>query len=262
MGVAGAYGNETWSGAYGGTFYDVTAPAIYPRLVKNASSAVVVMPGGAYKWLSWELEGESAATWPNSINASVFILKYRVPARSWLPFGGAPLMDAQRAMGVIRSQFSKYNLSETTKLGVLGFSAGSHLSAHISNDFQQRSYPRIDAADDIGCRPDFAMLLYPWCIVGDNSASASSCNADRNHTLTLPVSKDTPATFVVQAANDPVHVENSLLYTMALKQMGSPSPELHIYPTGGHGFGLCKSALEVCTWPERATQYLFAQKLI
>ena len=149
---AGTVGNETWNGAYGGSFYDVTVPEIYPRLVSNASTAVLISPGGAYKWLTWELEGESAAAWLNQLNISAYILKYRVPARPWLPFGGAPLMDIQRAIGLIRSQ------QPAMRVGVLGFSAGSHLSAHVSNDYLRRTYPKVDAADELSCKPDFAML--------------------------------------------------------------------------------------------------------
>eukprot|EP00966_Prymnesium_polylepis_P101703 2355061-Prymnesium_polylepis.1 len=99
---AGAVGDEVWSGSFGGSFFNVTAPALYPRLVPNATTAVIVSPGGSYKWLSWELEGESAARWLNGLGVSAFILKYRVPARPWLPFGGTPLMDIQRARGITR----------------------------------------------------------------------------------------------------------------------------------------------------------------
>eukprot|EP01052_Picozoa_sp_SAG31_P054390 SAG31_NODE_14452_length_805_cov_4.885269_1_plen_162_part_10 len=113
---------ETWSGKYGGSFYSVAVPALYGRLVPNASTVVVVSPGGAYTHLSWVLEGESAARWLNALNVSVYILKYRVPLRPWLPFGEAPLIDVQRAMGLVRSWHPN------ASVGVLGFSAGSHLS--------------------------------------------------------------------------------------------------------------------------------------
>jgi hypothetical protein len=103
--------------------------------------------------------------------------------------------DMSGAMGLVRS-----HLPNASKVGVLGFSAGSHLSTHLSNDFSKRSYPRIDAADDLDARPDFAMLLYPWCVVGDTSKHDTSCNADTNRTLTMQLTSATPTTFVVQVA--------------------------------------------------------------
>ena len=97
--------------------------------------------------------------------------------------------DMSGAMGLVRS-----HLPNASKVGVLGFSAGSHLSTHLSNDFSKRSYPRIDAADDLDARPDFAMLLYPWCVVGNTSKHDTSCNADTNRTLTMQLTSATPTT--------------------------------------------------------------------
>jgi acetyl esterase/lipase len=241
---------------------DVSAPTITPFLVEGATAAVVICPGGAYEFLSWELEGTAAAAWLNSLNVSAFILKYRVPARPWLPFGAAPLMDAQRAMGLIRSNASAYGLAATSSIGILGFSAGSHLSAHLATSFEQRSYPRIDAADDAPCRPDFVMLLYPWCVLGDNTQSHTSCNAGTNHTMTLNITKSVPSMFIVQAEDDPVHCDNALLLYLALKHAGTPPSEVHVYSSGGHGFGLCSHGEDVCSWPKRAQQYLETLKII
>lgn len=145
----------------------MTIPTLTPYLVPNATTAVVIAPGGAYKWLTWGEEGTDVAAWLNSIGVSAFILKYRVPARSWLPFGGAPIMDAQRALGVIRQNASQFGLNATSlKLGIIGFSAGSHLSAHLSTDFETRAYPKVDAADNLSCRPmptpPISHLVFFW----------------------------------------------------------------------------------------------------
>ena len=258
----GTIGPEVWSGKYGGSFYNVQVPALYARVVANASAPVVIVnPGGAYTHLSWDLEGESAAAWLNSLNVSAYILKYRVPLRQWLDFGEAPLMDLQRAMGLVRSWHAP-----GTKVGVLGFSAGSHLSAHISNNFATRAYPRVDAADDQSCKPDFTMLLYPWCVIGSSVGwhYGSNCqDHGPNHTLSLDVTKATPPTFLAQAEDDPVQVENSLFYYLGLKTNGVKA-EMHLYPSGGHGFGLCKPApnRDVCTWTDRAAQWLAGQGLV
>jgi acetyl esterase/lipase len=251
--------NKTERG--GARVEDVTIPTLTPHLVEGATHAVVICPGGAYEFLSWELEGTAVAAWLNSLNVSAFILKYRVPARPWLPFGGAPLMDAQRAMGLLRSNASQFGLnSSTMKLGIIGFSAGSHLSAHLAttagNDPTRRAYPAIDAADRLSCRPDFVMLLYPWCVVGDNAVPHASCNAGSNSTMTLPVTRSAPSFFITQAEDDPVHCENALLLYLALKKAGAPPSELHLYSAGGHGFGLCQHGLDVCSWTKRAQQYL------
>ena len=106
------------------------------------------------------------------------------------------------------------------------------------------------------------MLCYPWCVVGDNAESDQSCNSDTNHTMTLNVQSTTPSMFIVQAEDDPVHVDNSLLLYLALKHAKAPASELHVYPVGGHGFGLCKKDEEVCSWPQRATEYMVANKFI
>jgi acetyl esterase/lipase len=250
----------------GSTVSDVSVPTLTPYIVNNSRNAVIICPGGAYKFLSWDLEGTAVAAWLNSLNISAFILKYRVPARPWLPFGGAPLMDAQRAMGIIRNNASAYGLNANSKLGIIGFSAGSHLSAHLAttagNAPTARAYPMIDAADKLSCRPDFVMLLYPWCVVGDNAVSNLSCNADSNSTMTLPVTKKAPSFFIVQAEDDPVHCENALLLYLALKKVQAPPSELHLYSAGGHGFGLCQHGLDVCSWTKRAQQYLETIKVL
>jgi acetyl esterase/lipase len=246
--------------ADGGSFYNVAVPAMYARIVPSASTIVIVSPGGAYTHLSFELEGESAAQWLNTLNVSVYVLKYRVPLRPWLTFGEAPLMDVQRAIGLVRSWHAN------ATVGVLGFSAGSHLSAHVSTSFSHRAYPRIDAADDESCRPDFALLLYPWCVVGSSAGwhYGSNCGADHNHTLSMIITSATPPTFLCQAEDDPVRMENSLFYYLGLKAAAAPPSELHVFPSGGHGFGLCKPEpnREVCTWTDRAQQWLRAQGLL
>lgn len=238
----------------------VSAPSLTPYLVSSANTAVVICPGGAYEFLSWDLEGTTVAAWLNSLNVSAFILKYRVPGRPWLPFGQAPLIDAQRAIGLIRHNASAYGLSPGAKVGIIGFSAGAHLSAHLGttagNAPTARDYPAIDAADALSCRPDFAMLLYPWCVVGDNAAPQSACNADTNGTMNLPVTAKAPAFFIVQAEDDPVHCENALLLYLALKKARAPPSELHLYSAGGHGFGLCQHRLDICSWTKRAQQFL------
>ena len=236
---------------------NVTVPTITPYLVSGSDSAVVIAPGGAYHVLSMEDEGKDIAAWLNSIGVSAFLLKYRVPARTWLPFGAAPLMDAQRAMGMVRQMAENGGVKglNKSKIGFMGFSAGGHLTGHLSVGWQSRTYTHVDAADDLSCRPDFSMMVYPW-----KSVSQPPVNAPVEQASALNVTKDTPPTMLVQAEDDPVHVENALFYWLALKQ-NSVHAELHLYPRGGHGYGRCrgrsgKNFYEVCTWPDRGQLFL------
>ena len=194
-------------------------------------------------------EGVDIAAWLNGIGVSAFVLQYRVPGRSWLPFGAAPLMDAQRAMGLVRQMAGNGQLPglNKSKLGFMGFSAGGHLAGHINVAWQTRTYEHVDAADDEACRPDFAMMVYPW-----RSVSQVPVNEPVSGASALNVTKHTPPTMLVQAEDDPVHVENALYYWLALKQKGAAASELHLYPRGGHGYGRCTvkptGGDEVCTW--------------
>jgi len=179
-------------------------------------------------------------------------LKYRVPKREGLEKYAAPLQDAQRAMGLIRSRAKEWGI-DPQRIGVLGFSAGGHLSAALSCNYERRSYPTVDGADSVSCRPDFAILIYPGGLVvkekGDRIAPE------------LNVSANTPPTFLAMAADDPVRMENAVFYTVALKNARVPV-ELHIYPTGGHGYGLRRTKELVTIWPDRAAEWMRSRGLL
>ncbi len=180
------------------------------------------------------------------------LLKYRVPRRAGLPAYAAPLQDAQRALGIVRSHAADWGI-DPKRVGILGFSAGGNLCAELSSNFTTRSYPRIDAADDLSCRPDFQVLVYPGYLVREGEGY--KVNPD------LIVSADTPPTFLVMAEDDPVHVENVFAYGMALKEAKVPF-ELHVYPTGGHGYGLRPTRDMVTTWPARAADWMMSRGLL
>lgn len=122
--------------------------------VPNAASAVVISPGGGYGFLAVDREGTDIAAWLNDIGVSAYVLKYRVPGRPWLPFGGAALMDGQRAVGMVRQMAASGKVPglNKSKIGFMGFSAGAHLTGHMNVAWKKRTYPRIDAADDLACR--------------------------------------------------------------------------------------------------------------
>jgi len=199
---------------------NVTRPeiSIYRPLKNTSRAAVLVFPGGGYNILALDLEGTEVCEWLQSIGVTGVLVKYRVPGRE-----GA-FEDAQRALTMVRARAAELDL-DPQKIGVLGFSAGGHLAARVSN---------IAAG-----RPNFALLIYPAYL-------------DKGE---VKVSAETPPTFLVQTEDDGVKVENSLVYYAALKQ-AKVSVEMHLYPTGGHGYGLRPTEKLVTTWPARAEEWL------
>jgi acetyl esterase/lipase len=223
-----------------------------PPSGKDTGAAVLVCPGGGYNILALDLEGTEVCDWLNSIGVTGILLKYRVPKRAGLEKHTAPLQDAQRAFGLVRHRGSEWGI-DPHRLGVLGFSAGGHLSAALCSGTGQRTYPAVDDADKASCRPDFTILIYPAYLSvkedGDKIAPDVAVNTN------------SPPTFIAMAEDDPVRVENALFYTLALKQAKVPV-ELHIYPTGGHGYGLRPSKHLVTTWPERASEWMRGRGLL
>jgi acetyl esterase/lipase len=225
-----------------------TMTVYYPK-GKNTGAAVVVFPGGGYYVLAIDLEGTEVCDWLTSKGITCVLLKYRVlyqksaPSRRSGPYPKSPiaLEDAQRTVGLVRFHAAEYHI-DPHKIGVLGFSAGGHLAAAISTHFDRRLYPVVDAADKASCRPDFAVVLYPghlWI-----SDKKFELNPD------VPVTRQTPPTFLLQAENDPVDsVNNSLVYYIALRKAGVPV-EMHLYAQGGHAFGLRRTTFPITGWPQ------------
>ena len=220
-----------------------------PAKDKDTGAAVVVFPGGGYNILALDLEGTEVCEWLNSIGVTGVLLRYRVPARAGMEKHAAALQDAQRAVGMVRQRAGEFGL-DPKRIGVLGFSAGGHLAAALAASTAQRTYPRADDADAVSCRPDFSVLVYP----------AYLTLKEQNDKInpTVAVSSNTPPTFLVIAQDDPVRVENVLFYSVALKQVGVPL-ELHVYPKGGHGYGLRRTENPLTAWPDRAAEWMRGQ---
>jgi acetyl esterase/lipase len=212
----------------------------------NTGVAVVVFPGGGYNILAIDLEGTEVCGWLTSRGITCALLKYRVPKTGPYPKSEAALQDAQRAVGMVRAHAAEWKI-DPKRVGVLGFSAGAHLAAAVSTHYEQRLYPAVDAADQLSCRPDFAVVVYPGYLALEEKGFA--------FTPDVPVTKETPPTFLVQAEDDPVHVENAIVYFMALKKAGVTA-ELHVYSKGGHGYGLRQTALPVTGWPNLVDVWL------
>ena len=272
--------NELIGGKRTTGVYNVTRPTmtIYSPTGHNTGAAVVVFPGGGYMMLAIDLEGTEVCDWLVPRGITCVLLKYRVPGNPALypksgPYPESPmaLEDAQRTLGLLRLHAAEYHI-DPHRIGVLGFSAGGHLVAAISNHYDHRIYPPIDAADRQSCRPDFAIAIYPGHLaygsaVYDASLSKSKAflpppnNApaavqDLILRPDLRVTRNTPPTFLLQNEDDHVdNVDDALSYYIALRNAGVPA-ELHLYPKGGHAFGLRRTNLPVTAWPQLVDTWL------
>jgi acetyl esterase/lipase len=236
---------------------NVTQPTLTvyrPAKDKDTGAAVVIAPGGGYDILAWDLEGEEVAHWLNTIGVTGIILKYRVPRRSGTRFLQPPPqaeMDAQRAISLVRSKAGEWGI-DPKRIGMLGFSAGGHLTAWTATNFDQRSYEAADDVDKVSCRPDFTVLVYPaWLVKGNELAPD------------IRVTKETPQAFFVHAADDLlVPAQGSVAMFSALRKAGVPA-ELHVYAAGGHGFGLRPSrGTAAATWPGLCADWMKARGLL
>lgn len=223
-----------------------------PAKEKDTGAAVVICPGGGYSILAYDLEGSEVCEWLNSIGVTGVLLKYRVPKRPGLEKHTAALQDAQRAVGLVRARTTEFGV-DPKRIGILGFSAGGHLAAAASNNFDKRTYEFVDDADKVSCRPDFAFLIYPAYLTVKEQGDKISPE--------LPITANTPQTFLAMTQDDGIRVECALFYYLALKQAKVPA-EMHLYPTGGHGYGLRPSQHGVTTWPQRAAEWMKTRGLL
>jgi len=223
-----------------------------PAPDKDTGAAVLICPGGGYNILAYDLEGSEVCEWLNTIGVTGVLLKYRVPARKGQERYAASLQDAQRAMGLIRKNATEWKL-DPKRIGILGFSAGGHLSAVASTNYETRTYPPLDDADKENCRPDFTILIYPAYLTAKEDLMKLAPE--------VKVTATTPPTFMVMTQDDPIKVENVFAYGLALKNAKVPF-EAHTYPSGGHGYGLRPSKHNVTNWPARAAEWMQTQGLL
>ena len=245
---------------------DVSRPTMtmYPPKGRNTGAAVVVFPGGGYQMLAMDLEGTEICDWLISRGITCVLLKYRVPnsgptwtnGHRYYPKVQTALQDAQRTLGLVRLHAAQWHV-DPHKVGVIGFSAGGHLVAATSTHFAKRTYPPMDAADKLSCRPDFAIAVYPghlWAHEDDDHATRDETRLDLRPDIT--VTADTPPTFLLQAEDDEVDgIEQSLAYYVALQKAGVPV-EMHLYAHGGHAFGLRPTKEPISKWPTLVEQWL------
>ena len=223
--------------------HDVRIPTLihYPASGEGPHPAVVVCPGGGYGVLAIKHEGVDVCAWLNSIGVSAFLLKYRIPDRRH-----AAHADAARAIRFIRANAGKFNV-DADKIGIMGFSAGGHLTASIAAPANDVPYPPADDIDRLSFRPDFALLIYPAYLVslqGFEMELGTEFKFDK-----------APPMFLIQSEDDGIKVENVLAWYIALRRAGVQA-EMHVYPHGGHGYGMLRQGNPINEWPELARQWL------
>lgn len=222
---------------------DITGPwmEIYRPEGKGSHPAVMVMPGGGYYILADDLEGTEIAKWLNSCGYVAAVLRYRVPNKRT----GA-LQDAQRALSTLRANAGKYGI-DPHHLGVLGFSAGGHLTVKVSCDYDKRAYTPIDKIDKVSCRPDFALPIYPAYLINEKK----EINSD------VQPHAGMPPMFLMQTEDDSWYCVSE--YSRALDKVGVKN-RLVTYPKGGHGYGIRAGVDQpVHAWPKEAARWIAEQ---
>jgi acetyl esterase/lipase len=226
--------------------------AVYrPAKAQDTGASVVICPGGGHNILAYDLEGTEVAAWLNTIGVTGIVLKYRVPFRDPDQRWRAAVQDAQRAMSLVRSKAAEWRL-DPRRIGICGFSAGGEAAGLTALFLDQRQYAPLDDIDTISGRPDFALLIYAAGFVDQKTGVL------RDH---FKVTKDCPPTFFAHAWDDRVSVLNCLLLAAELKRAGV-SIGVHVYPKGGHGYGLRRTEEPVTTWPDRAAEWLRASGVL
>jgi len=243
---------------------------VYPApLEKATGTAVVICPGGAYWGMAVKHEGSQVAKWLNGLGITAFVLKYRLPDDAIMENKSiGPMQDGQRAMRIVRSHAKEWGINPN-KIGIMGFSAGGHLASTLSTHFNEKVYQPDDSTS---ARPDFSLLIYPvismdstithWGsrvnLLGNNPTPEQV----KHFSNELQVNAQTPPAFLVQSMyDDAVPVQNSIVYALALRKYKIPS-ELHLYQSGGHGYGMGKSANTESTWPEACRKWLESRGFI
>jgi acetyl esterase/lipase len=226
---------------------------------RNTGTAMVICPGGGYWDLYWELEGEEVAAWLNSVGMAGIILKYRCPRRPGDAKGEPPLgpqLDAQRAVRLVRSRAAEWGI-DPHRIGMVGFSAGGHLALATATGFAKRLYEPVDAADEVSCRPDFAIACYSGYL---KARDKDEVRAD------LRIPADTPPVFLAHASDDRESyggsdAAHSAVMYLTLKRAGIPA-ELHVFATGDHDFGVRRNDKLPSSWTRLCVHWLLSQDLL
>jgi len=221
---------------------------LYPAPKDVATGCgVVICPGGGYNILAWNKEGIELAQWFNKIGVSAAVLKYRVPRRT-PDIHHEPLQDVQRAIRLFRSMADEMRV-DVNRVGVLGFSAGGHLTVMSGTKYDELAYPKSDAIDEISARPNFICPIY-CAYLGNNYSDNKPELGDL-----VKITKETPPAFLAVTFDDVHRGVQSALLVAEYKKAGVPA-EAHIYAKGGHGYGIRPTGNPVETWHHRLAEWL------
>jgi len=215
-------------------------------------TAVVLLPGGGYNYVVVDKEGSEIASRLNELGITAYVLHYRTKDGSNTPLWKHPVQDAQRAVSLLRANAKAWKLAPD-RIGILGCSAGGQAAAITATAFASRHYPPQDAVDRVSCRPDFAVLVYPWKLLQPESETLLD---------EITIGPESPPTLLIHAHNDSATSLSSAYFYLGLKQHGVPA-EMHVYQTGGHGYGMRPvEGAVVHTWPDRAADWLRVRGLV
>ena len=247
---------------------NVSKPSITPFLAEHPNgAAALIMPGGAYSLLAFDLEGVDVARWLNSIGVSAFVVKYRLPAnysQTWIA-----LADAQRAMRQVRNSAAACGI-DPKRIGVIGFSAGGSNASQLETRPSATTTPNVDDIDKLDARPDFGILMYPVIsmdpaithsgsrnnLIGSNPSASDVLLYSSEKQVTAA----TPPTFIGVSKKDTgVNPQNSVVFDNALKA-AQVSEELHLYNDGAHGTGIRLATGDMAQWPAQAAAWLAKMK--
>ena len=216
---------------------------------------VIICPGGGYNILAWPKEGLEVAEWFNSIGVTAFVLKYRVPRRLPDKIHWEPMQDVQRAIRLVRHDAKKWNV-DPNRIGVLGFSAGGHLTVMAATHYDTKCYEPVDQADQVSARPDFICPIY-CAYLGEDYDDRKQAKLGS----LVDVTEQTPPTFMVVTWDDSLRGAQSALLMVELKKHGVPA-ELHVFAKGGHGYGMRPSEHPVSKWPRLLHDWLNENDLL
>lgn len=230
-------------------FVDTPSLTVYQAPKESANgSAVVICPGGGYQLLAWQHEGVELAEWFNSIGVTAFILKYRVPRRIPDNIHWEPMQDVQRAIRLVRHDAEKYKI-DANQIGVLGFSAGGHLTIMSAVQYGTKCYEPTDEIDKVSARPDFVCPIYAAYLADGYKDDVAELGA------LVTVTEETPPMFMAVTWGDKMRGAQSALLLSKLKEHNVPA-ELHVYQHGEHGYGIRKTKLPVSKWHHHLENWL------
>lgn len=237
-----------------------------PPKKHRSKKAVIICPGGGYHGLAYDLEGTEIAKWYNSIGITAFVLKYRMPKRHTGNYKSKiPLSDAARAMKFVRKNADRWNI-DPNQIGIMGFSAGGHLASTLGTHYNMDLFTPDDPYEKISARPDFMILIYPVISMEDAYTHKGSMQsllgehpsteAQHLYSSDQQVDPNTPRTFLIHCLDDDVvDVANSIKMFQSLQEHKVPS-ELHVFPKGGHGFGLAVNNKQLAIWSTLLERWL------